>query len=191
VAIDASDGTLARWAGVKQYLPEFDGARLDDIVDYQTYVLVPIVLMIETGLLAGPLGYTAATAALLASAYRFCQAGAKTADHFFTGFPSYWNIVALYLYLYGMPATVSGLVTLVLAGLVFSPLRFIYPSRMVWLRTWTVGLGALWAVSVVWLVLTLDAPPRGLTSASLLYPIYYNCLSFYLQWRGATRPATR
>ena len=23
---------------------------------------------------------------------------AKTDDHFFTGFPSYWNIVALYLY---------------------------------------------------------------------------------------------
>jgi len=191
VAIDASDGTLARWAAVKQYLPEFDGARLDDIVDYQTYVLVPVVLMIETGLLSGPLGVTAAAAALIASAYRFCHVDAKTADHFFTGFPSYWNVVALYLYAYRTPSVLAGLVTLGLALAVFAPLRFIYPSRMQWLRALTVGLGLLWAIATAWLVFSLDAPPRGLTTASLLYPAYYTLLSFFLQWRGATRPATR
>src|SRR6266571_3735296 len=30
---------------------------------------------------------------LVASAYGFCQKEAKTADHFFRGFPSYWNVV--------------------------------------------------------------------------------------------------
>ena len=37
-------------------------------------------------------------AMLLSSAYGFAAADAKTDDHFFTGFPSYWNIVVLYLY---------------------------------------------------------------------------------------------
>ena len=34
---------------------------------------------------------------LLASAYQFCRVDAKTDDHLFLGFPSYWNIVAFYV----------------------------------------------------------------------------------------------
>jgi phosphatidylcholine synthase len=192
VAIDATDGTLARWADVKRHLPEFDGARLDDIVDYQTYVLVPIVLMIETGLLAGIAGQVAAIAALVASAYRFCHVDAKTPDHFFTGFPSYWNVLALYLYVYRLGAPWNALVTLGLAILVFAPLRFVYPSRMAVLRVSTISLGAVWAAMTAWLVATIDAPPAGLAVISLLYPAYYAGLSFWLQWRDRTRkPATR
>ena len=40
--IDASDGVLARAAQVKDHVPDFDGARLDDIVDYLTYVVAPV-----------------------------------------------------------------------------------------------------------------------------------------------------
>src|ERR1035437_5498605 len=49
--IDCTDGTLARRVGVKQVLPHFDGARLDDIVDYLNYVLVPVVLAYHAGLI--------------------------------------------------------------------------------------------------------------------------------------------
>ena len=38
-----------------------------------------------------------AAAMLLSSGYGFNRNDAKTADHFFTGFPSYWNIVVFYL----------------------------------------------------------------------------------------------
>ena len=41
VVIDATDGTLARAARVKQILPWFDGDRLEDIIDYANYVIVP------------------------------------------------------------------------------------------------------------------------------------------------------
>ena len=34
VLIDATDGTLARAVNVRERLPQLDGARLDDIVDY-------------------------------------------------------------------------------------------------------------------------------------------------------------
>src|SRR4051812_8461124 len=50
-AIDATDGALARAARVKELLPWFDGARLDDIVDYANYVLVPVVFLFRAELL--------------------------------------------------------------------------------------------------------------------------------------------
>ena len=37
MAIDASDGFLARRVRVHEVLPSFDGRRLDDIIDFQTY----------------------------------------------------------------------------------------------------------------------------------------------------------
>ena len=184
VAVDASDGVLARAARVKEHLPQFDGAKLDDIVDYLTFVMVPVVLLVETGLLGGALGLIAACAAVLASAYRFCHADAKTADHYFTGFPSYWNVVALYLYVYRPGTTACGVLILLLAGLVFAPLRFLYPSRMTWMRALTVGFGLVWGVAVAAILIRLPERSLTLATASLAFPGYYTLLSFYAQWRG-------
>ena len=78
---------------------------------------------------------------------RFQPRDAKTADHFFTGFPSYWNIVVFYLYLAGWPPCSSmPLLLLVLAILVFVPIRYVYPSRTPVLRSLTIGLGIAWGV---------------------------------------------
>lgn len=184
VVIDASDGVLARLADVKRHVPQFDGAKLDDIVDYLTFVVVPIVLMVETGMLTGRLGGSAACLALLASAYRFCHADAKTADHYFTGFPSYWNIVALYLYVFEVGPATCAVLILVLAVLVFAPLRFLYPSRMAWMRATTVGLGIAWAVAVAAILVLLPERSTTLAAISLAYPAYYAALSFYAQMRG-------
>jgi len=184
VAIDASDGALARLARVKEVVPEYDGAKLDDIVDYLTFVVVPIYLMLETGMLVGVSGYAAAAAAVLASAYRFCHEDAKTPDHFFTGFPSYWNIVAYYFYVFETPPGWTALTTGVLAVLVFAPLRFIYPSRTEFLRPWTIGLGLIWAVLTLMTLAALPERKTTLAAVSLFYPTYYTLLSFYMQWRG-------
>jgi len=43
VVIDATDGMLARRADVATRIPWFNGRKLDDIVDYLTYVFVPSV----------------------------------------------------------------------------------------------------------------------------------------------------
>ena len=39
--IDAIDGTLARAAKVSEHVPQIDGRRLDDIVDYFNFAIVP------------------------------------------------------------------------------------------------------------------------------------------------------
>src|SRR5207249_737286 len=95
--IDATDGTLARRVRIKEVLPGFDGRKLDDLVDFLTYTTLPLLLIWRAQLL--PAGQDAwLLCPLLASAYGFCQVAAKTADGYFLGFPSLWNVVAFYLY---------------------------------------------------------------------------------------------
>src|SRR5207253_3698058 len=97
MVIDATDGTLARLVRIKEVLPGFDGRRLDDLIDFQTYTTLPLLLIYQAKIL--PAGQEAwLLLPLLASAYGFSQTCAKTSDGYFLGFPSYWNLVAFYLY---------------------------------------------------------------------------------------------
>lgn len=185
--IDATDGQLARRVDVKNVLPQFDGARLDDIVDYLNYVVVPIVVAYQAGLVpAGWLGLAVASVPLIASGYGFAQADAKTTDatanYFFTGFPSYWNIVVFYLYALGSPVWFNVATLLVLSILVFVPIRYVYPSRSTFARRSTYVLGGVWAVVMMALLLQFPAPSRELAYASLFFPVYYVALSLYLHF---------
>lgn len=187
--VDCTDGTLARRAQVKLVVPHFDGSKLDDIVDYLNYVFVPIVLVLRAGLLPGHVGgLLIASLPLLASAYGFCQAAAKTPDHFFTGFPSYWNVVALYLFVLGWPTWLNALVLLVFAALVFVPIRYLYPSRMPTAQKTTYVLGAAWGVAVFWMLAQFPTPSRILSVGTLLFPAYYIAISLWLHLRLPPSP---
>lgn len=184
--IDATDGVLARALRVKERLPHFDGARLDDIIDYLTYVFVPVFLMLQARLLPEGWGVGVGALILLASGYGFSRADAKTltSDYFFTGFPSYWNLVALYLYVLRLPATLSAAILIVLAALVFVPLRYVYPSRTRTLSGLTTALGAAWAVLLAWIVWRLPTTAGPWAILSLSFPAYYFALSLWLDWRS-------
>jgi phosphatidylcholine synthase len=182
-AVDATDGLLARRAGIPQSTPGFDGARLDDIVDYLTFVFVPMLILQRAGDLPEGWGIGVAAAVLLASGYGFASLDAKTSDHFFTGFPSYWNIAALYLHAAGMPPSVNGIVLLVLVVMVFVRIGYVYPSRTPVLWGVTNALGAVWALLMVAVVWLLPSVPRGLLIGSLFFPVYYIVLSFWLHSR--------
>jgi phosphatidylcholine synthase len=182
--VDCTDGALARTVAVKQVLPYYDGARLDDIVDYFTYVVVPIFMLHEAGQLPPSHAYWVAAAPLLASAYGFCRSDAKTADHYFRGFPSYWNVVAFYAYGLQLSPHATAAWIVVLSVLVFAPLKFLYPSRAAYFRASSIGFGALWACVMLYAVWTLPATPALLLWASLAYPAYYCGVSFWLQATG-------
>src|SRR5437868_6063986 len=47
--VDSTDGMLARRVRVKEVLPEVDGARIDNIVDYITFVFLPMLLLEASG----------------------------------------------------------------------------------------------------------------------------------------------
>ncbi len=191
MAVDATDGTLARLAKVKQVLPGFSGARLDDLIDFLTYVCLPLLLIYRVGLL--PAGWAwILLLPLLASAYGFCQTSAKTDDGSFLGFPSYWNVVAFYLYVLRLQVWVAIGLSLLFAILTFVPSRYLYPSQKGRLSMLTNLLGAVWAVLiavVLWRLptdnATVDTTTYWLALASLLYPAYYLIAS----WTGSVRRA--
>lgn len=182
-AVDALDGWLARLARVGEHAPGLDGKRLDDIVDYLTYVVAPAFVALRAGLLPAGLGWTVAGAMLLSSAYGFSRTDAKTADRFFTGFPSYWNVVVLYLYALGLGPAVNAAVLLVLVVLVFVPIRYVYPSRTPAWRVPTLVLGAMWAALVVGITWLLPAVSLPLVYVSLAFPLYYVVVSLVLHTR--------
>jgi len=192
MAIDCTDGFLARTFRVREVLQDFDGARLDDIVDYLNYVVVPLFAAHRAGLLPpGAWAFGAAALALLASGYGFCQAQAKTADHFFTGFPSYWNVVVFYLFVFAWPRWLNAVILVALSILVFVPIRYLYPSRNPELRKTTLGLAIVWAVAVLAVLGQLSRPPRWLAAASLFFPAYYVAVSLWLHRRRQASVAAR
>jgi len=182
--IDAVDGVLARRARVREVLPSVDGALLDNIVDYLTFVFLPMVLIVETGGLPAGFELAVAAAVLVSSTFGFAASDAKTADHFFTGFPSYWNIVVLYLYVFDTSPSFNAVLLLVLSALVFVRVKYVYPSRTPTLRGLTVTLGSAWALAVALLIWMLPSPPRWLAILSLGFPVYYIVLSFVLNARA-------
>ena len=171
--IDAIDGMLARLARVKERLPQFDGALLDNIIDYMTYVFVPALIVWQANLV--PVPFPVCSAMLLSSAYGFANTAAKveSGDHFFTGFPSYWNIVVVYLYILQLPPIVNAAILSVLAILVFVPIRYIYPSRTKTLQLPTLILGAAWAALSTWMIFRLPATDGPWTALSLVFPAWY------------------
>jgi phosphatidylcholine synthase len=183
IVVDATDGVLARRFDVGRRLPHFNGAKLDDIVDYLTYVLVPACIVWNALLVPDRLAPAVAAAMLLSSAYGFNRDDAKTTDHFFTGFPSYWNIVVFYLYLAGWPAPVNAASLLGLSALVFVPIRYIYPSRTPAFQTPTNILGVMWGVQMVAMLWLMPDVPPLLFWTSLIFPLYYVGLSLALDWR--------
>jgi phosphatidylcholine synthase len=199
--IDATDGTLARLVRVKEALPGFDGTRLDDLIDFQTYTSLPLLLIYQARLL--PEGQEAwLVVPLLASAYGFCQVSAKTTDGYFLGFPSYWNLVALYLYLLQPAPEVSIGVLLLFAALTFVPIRYLYPARRGGrLNRLTNQLGVMWCALLVWILWRLPDNLTGarqaddltalLTGLSLLFPIYYLAASWATDLRRLSRRRER
>lgn len=189
-AIDATDGVLARALRVKERLPWFDGAKVDDLVDYLTYVFVPVLIVLDAQLVAGAVAMPVAAAMLLSSAYGFSRDDAKvnSVDHFFTGFPSYWNIAAVYLYVWGRNPALNAGVLFALAVLVFVPIRYVYPSRTLTWRPATLLLGSTWALCFTFVVWRLPATDGPWLALSLVFPAYYLLLSLWLTHVERRRP---
>jgi phosphatidylcholine synthase len=179
--IDSTDGLLARRLRVSEALPFFDGALLDNIVDYMTYVFAPMVLLWSGGYLpAGTSGVVFAALPLLASSYQFCRVDAKTDDHFFLGFPSYFNVVAFYAIVFEPGPTTLAAVLVVCSLLVFVPIRYVYPTRTISFRRLSLALTALWLVSYAAILLQMPEPDPLILGFSILYLFYYFGLSLYL-----------
>ena len=178
-AIDASDGWLARRARVKEVLPGFDGSALDNLIDFHTYSSLPLLLIWRAGLLPGGLAWLLVLP-LLASAYGFSQVNVKTDDGFFLGFPSYWNIVAYYLFVLQPPAWVSVTLIVPFAVLTFIPTHYIYATKGGPFATLINAGSAIWFVSLGLVLFGPEEYRRTIAMLSLAYPVMYLSLSAFV-----------
>lgn len=181
--IDATDGPLARALKAEERLPKIDGALLDNLADFLNYVICPVFLLFALKMLpASALALGALP--LAASAYGFSRRDAKTADGFFLGFPSYWNLVVFYAWCLKLSAFWISVWLLLLGTLVFAPIRFPAPFKAKPLSRLTDPLCVAWALALVVLYFQLPEPSGWFAWASLTYPAYYFAAALLLTIRG-------
>jgi len=154
IIIDGLDGTFARIFEVKKILPQFDGALLDNIIDFITYSFAPACFILNSSLVPWEFRFLAAAIIVLVSAYQFCHVEAKTSDNFFTGFPSYWNIVVFYMFVFNFDAWINLAIISIFAVLVFIPIKYVYPSQLTFLKKKPKYKWAMIAATVAWFIST-------------------------------------
>ncbi len=81
-----------------------------------------------------------------------------------------------------VPQWAAGCIFLLLALLVFAPIKCLYPSKTVQFKRLSLTLSAIWATMLFVVLLDPDHPNAALVLASLLYPVYYFGMSFWLQF---------
>jgi len=167
---DGFDGMLARRAHTKVYAAELDGGLLDNILDYLNYVIIGALLVIQAPLVPPGFGVPVAALMALSSAFQFSQVEAKTDethDYFFKGFPSYWNILALYLLLLNFDPWANLVILLACVVLIFVPIKYIYPSRTKFYRRLNMSIALLWALTGMFMLIFYPRIPIWLTAANL------------------------
>lgn len=147
LVVDAVDGPLARRFAVKSKAKRYDGALLDLVVDFVTYVFVPAAMLLRPEVMAEPYGVIAGLAVTLASALYFADTGMKTDDWWFRGFPAVWNIVVFYIVAFAPPALPALAVILIATLLMFLPVVFVHPVRVRRWRGLTMTMLGVWALA--------------------------------------------
>jgi phosphatidylcholine synthase len=135
LVIDGVDGTLARVARVTETASAIDGVVLDLVIDFLTYVLVPIVAIWRSDLMPIQLSFWLSVIVVFASGLYFADTRMKTRDYWFRGFPALWNVVALYLFVLRPPVIISAVIILAGVAAMFAPVVFVHPMRVKKLRS--------------------------------------------------------
>ncbi|MFN3869207.1 MAG: CDP-alcohol phosphatidyltransferase family protein [Hyphomicrobiaceae bacterium] len=178
--VDGIDGPIARAVGVELQLPRFSGERIDLVVDYLTYVFVPVLALLQAGRLPAAAEMALAAAMLLSSLYHFSDIASKTEDKAFVGFPALWNIAAFYIFALDLGTTSAGVVVVLAVALTFVPLHWVHPVRVEFLRPITLAVTGLWAIAAVRAV-AAGFPAEPVVVASLVGgAIYGVVLSLWL-----------
>jgi phosphatidylcholine synthase len=159
--VDGIDGSLARKARVTEYTPNFDGATLDNVIDYFTYVAVPALMVYWFNMVPVPYLFSTDTWSLICaviimstSLYCFANVGMKSFDYYFVGFPAIWNVVVLYFYLLNTTWAVNLVTVFGLAILTFVPVKFVHPLRVTLWRSWTIPMTVVWAAMTLALIMS-------------------------------------
>lgn len=182
--VDGVDGPLARGVKVGERVPWFDGAILDMVIDYTTYVFIPALILARSDLMPPSLATPAGILVAVIGALYFADTRMKTREYGFRGFPAVWNMVVFVLMVFAPPPVFSALVIVALAALTFSPVEFVHPVRVKRLRPLTLGVTLGWAIFSL-LAVVSELRPNQFVLLGL------GVTTIYLTFVGAALQATR
>lgn len=170
--VDGMDGPLARRFRIKERLPKWDGAAIDVVVDYTTYVFVPAIVVARAMELSPPVGAALGVIVAVTAALYYADTRMKQPDNSFRGFPVVWNMAVFVLFAFLPPPEVTTAIVLVLAIMTFMPVNFVHPVRVQRWRRVTLGFLAVWLLTGAWLLATDFTAPdfvKYLLLAASLY----------------------
>lgn len=185
--VDGIDGTLARKARVSEFTPDFDGATLDNIIDYFTYVIIPALMIYWFGIV--PEGWETAVAAgvMAVSTYTFANTGVKTSDYYFSGFPALWNVLVLYFHVLQTNPWINLVVIVICGILTFVPWKYVHPLRVKKWRAITLPVTVIWGATSLRLILDHpDAHPVR-ESSPILFTLWLLATAYFVGisiWRS-------
>lgn len=177
--VDAIDGPLARRFNVTETASRYDGATLDLVVDFITYVFVPAAILLRSEVMTDPFGLAAGLIITIGSALYFADTRMKTEDWWFRGFPACWNIVVFYIVAFKPPSLLSLAIIIVLTLMMFLPVIFVHPVRVRRWRMLTMLVMLVWAIAATSATFFEKLAPSPLTKVILIAgAVYFLGLGF-------------
>jgi phosphatidylcholine synthase len=174
--IDGIDGTLARAARVKVTAASIDGTVLDLVIDFLTYVLVPVVALWRSDLMPTEASFWIGLAVTIASALYVADTRMKTDDLWFRGFPATWNLIVFYLFVLRPPWAVSAVILLGATALMFTPIVFVHPLRVIRFRGPTIAMTFAWFGLAAAAIVEKLAPPPWISWGLIATAAYFLAL---------------
>jgi phosphatidylcholine synthase len=171
--VDGVDGTIARRLKAADRLPRWSGEVLDLVVDFVTYVFVPAYAIAAGGLLPPMLAVPAGMVIVITGAIYFSDRRMKTADNYFRGFPTLWNVAAFYLFVLAPAPWLAALVVALLAVLTFVPFKFVHPFRVARLRMVSIAAVVLWSGLAADALVHALAPGPWVAGALVAVAVYF------------------
>ena len=136
-----------------------------------------------------PAGWeTVAAATIMAvSLYTFANAGMKTSDYYFSGFPALWNLVVLCFHVLQTGPWINLTVIGVCAVLTFVPFKYVHPFRVTDWRKVTIPMTVLWAATSLRLVLIDPAAGKAIEASPLIFWLWVMASAYFVVlslWRS-------
>jgi len=188
--IDGVDGSLARKFKVTEHLPDVDGATIDNIVDYFTYVIIPAYYIWWFGLVPEGWATPAAIAILMSSQYHFSDLRHKTHDNYFRGFPALWNLVVFGFYVFEPSPSIALLVIFALSLATFVPLKFVHPFRVERLRRTNLAVAGIGSLALIAAVATSPEPAGAAKTMIALATGYFLLVGIHRSLTEHDAPGT-
>jgi phosphatidylcholine synthase len=170
--VDGVDGPLARRNRLRERLPRWDGATLDNVIDYTTYVFVPAVIVARAFGLPDLIGTILGIIVAVSGGLYYGAEGMKQPDNSFRGFPVVWNMAIFVAYVFLPPPPVTIVVVLALTVLTFLPVNFVHPVRVLRWRNLTLLMLFLWLTSSAWILLSGFEEPLVVRLVLLVATLY-------------------